>query len=88
MLLTDICGFVFRQNFCPVIIKAKLRGDAGGNPSVIPCQHDYIVDSFPAQWLDIVLACVLEEGRPGVSRPRPKEYWPVDFMPLAEKLLG
>lgn len=46
------------------------------------------IDSFPAQWLDIVLACVLEEGRPGVSRPRPKEYWPVDFMPLAEKLLG
>ena len=46
------------------------------------------VDSFPAQWLDAVLACVVEEGRPGVTRPRPKELWPVGFMPLAEKLLG
>ena len=46
------------------------------------------LDSFPAQWLDTVLACVPEEGRPGVAHPRPEAFWPVDFMPLAEKLLG
>lgn len=46
------------------------------------------IDSFPAQWTDAVLACIPEEGRPGVTRPRPKTFWPVDFMPLAEKLLG
>lgn len=46
------------------------------------------IDCFPAQWVDAVLACVPEEGRPGVTSPRPKEYWPSDFMPLAEALLG
>lgn len=46
------------------------------------------IDTFPSQWVDAVLACVPEEGRPGVNSPRPKEYWPSDFMPLAEALLG
>ena len=46
------------------------------------------IDAFPTQWVDAVLACVAEEGRPGVAHPRPEAYWPVDFMPLAEKLLG
>ena len=45
------------------------------------------IDTFPAQWTDAVLACLPEEGRQGVGRPRPKEYWPLDFMPLAESLL-
>jgi hypothetical protein len=39
-------------------------------------------------WVDAVLACVTEEGRPGVAHPRPEAYWPVDFMPLTEKLFG
>ncbi len=46
------------------------------------------IDSFPHQWTDAVLACLPEEGRQGVEQPRPKTYWPLDFMPLAEKLLG
>ena len=46
------------------------------------------IDSFPAQWADAVLACMPAEGRAGVSIPRPAGCWPLDFMPLAEKLLG
>ena len=44
------------------------------------------IDTFPPQWVDSVLACLPAEGRCDI--PRPKEYWPLDFMPLAEKLLG
>lgn len=46
------------------------------------------IDSFPAQWTDAVLACLPEKDRANVKTPRPQEYWPLDFMPLAEKLLG
>lgn len=46
------------------------------------------IDGFPASWTDAVLACIPEAGREGVASPRPQEYWPSDFMPLAEQLLG
>jgi ADP-ribosylglycohydrolase len=42
--------------------------------------------AIPAQWRDAVLACRPEAGRPGVRRPRPPEYWPVDIMELADAL--
>lgn len=43
--------------------------------------------AVPAQWRDRVLSCRPERGRPGVYRPRPPEFWPVDAMELAERLL-
>ena len=46
------------------------------------------IDCFPPSWADAVLACIPEAGREGVVSPRPQEYWPADFMPLAEQLLG
>ena len=65
-------------------------GDAAANGAVagalLGAAMD--IDSFPQQWADAVLACLPEEGRPGVSLPRPSWCWPLDFMPLAEKLLG
>ena len=44
--------------------------------------------AVPAQWRKALRACRPEAGRPGVKRPRPAEYWPVDAEALAEKLLG
>lgn len=41
----------------------------------------------PAQWVDRVLTCRPMAGMPGVQRPRPMEYWPVDALLLAERLL-
>lgn len=65
-------------------------GDAAANGAVagalLGAAMD--IDSFPQQWTDVVLACLPEEGRPGVTLPRPSWCWPLDFMPLAEKLLG
>lgn len=46
------------------------------------------IDSFPHQWTDAVLACRPSEDKAGVQSPRPDIYWPLDFMPLAEHLLG
>jgi ADP-ribosylglycohydrolase len=43
--------------------------------------------AIPAQWVDRVLTCRPIAGFPGVQRPRPPEYWPVDALCLAERLL-
>ena len=45
-------------------------------------------DALPDRWVDAVLGCRPEKGRPGVRRPRPKCYWPVDALDLAQRLSG
>ena len=45
-------------------------------------------DAVPEQWREAVLNCRPEEGKLGVSRPRPEEYWPADAMELARELLS
>ncbi len=45
------------------------------------------VRAIPLQWLDRVLTCRPLYGLPGVERPRPPEFWPVDALALAENLL-
>ena len=69
---------------------AMQGGDAAANSAVAGALLGAAldIDSFPAQWVDAVLACVPEQGRQGVEHPRPEAFWPADFMPLAEKLLG
>jgi ADP-ribosyl-[dinitrogen reductase] hydrolase len=44
--------------------------------------------AVPAQWQDCVLTCRPEAGRPGVHRPRPECFWPVDALELARCLLS
>ena len=46
------------------------------------------LEAVPSQWLECVLSCRPEEGKENVQRPRPKEYWPVDVLTLAARLLG
>ncbi len=46
------------------------------------------LDAFPREWVDTVLACRPAAGAPGVERPRPERYWPVDALELAARLLG
>jgi ADP-ribosylglycohydrolase len=43
--------------------------------------------SLPWQWIDRVVTCRPIAGLPGVRRPRPPEYWPIDALCLAERLL-
>lgn len=44
-------------------------------------------EAIPAQWVEKLLNCRPHVGRPGVRRPRPAVYWPVDALQLAERLL-
>lgn len=48
----------------------------------------YGLDAVPRQWLDAILDCRPAAGLPGVCRPRPEIYWPVDILPLARVLVG
>jgi len=44
-------------------------------------------DAIPRQWFQSILTCRPLAGQPGVRRPRPNCFWPVDAMILAERLL-
>lgn len=44
-------------------------------------------DAIPLSWRELVLTCRPLEGAPGVRRPRPRAYWPVDLLELSERLL-
>ena len=48
----------------------------------------YGEEAVPARWRKVVLSCRPEAGRPGVKRPRPDMYWPVDALELADALLA
>jgi hypothetical protein len=44
-------------------------------------------EAIPAQWRNRVMTCRALAGLPGVRRPRPKAFQPVDALVLAERLL-
>jgi len=44
--------------------------------------------AIPPRWRQVLAKCCPEEGRPGVFRPRPEVYWPVDAEELAVQLLA
>lgn len=46
------------------------------------------LQAVPAQWLERILSCRPQEGLENVRRPRPREYWPIDALTLAARLLG
>ena len=45
------------------------------------------LNSVPQRWRETILNCRPEQGRPEVHRPRPREYWPVDGLELAGRLV-
>lgn len=48
----------------------------------------YGLDAIPAKWVDLVLNCRPKAGHPGVHRPRPECFWPVDALKLADQLIS
>jgi len=44
-------------------------------------------DAIPLRWRNPILTCRPLAEAPGVRRPRPKPFWPVDALELAERLL-
>ncbi len=45
-------------------------------------------DAVPERWTEALLNCRPEDGLPGVRRPRPRIFWPVDALELAERLIA
>lgn len=45
------------------------------------------VQKIPIRWVERVLTCRPKAGSPGVHRPRPECFWPVDAWELALKLV-
>ncbi|MBF0420048.1 MAG: ADP-ribosylglycohydrolase family protein [Magnetococcales bacterium] len=44
-------------------------------------------ENIPQQWIDCILNCRPAYGQPGVERPRPQEFWPVEAPLLAHQLV-
>jgi ADP-ribosylglycohydrolase len=44
--------------------------------------------AIPTEWLEKLLSCRPEAGRPGVHHPRPECFWPVDALDLAARLIS
>lgn len=42
---------------------------------------------IPGQWMEKILSCHPEQGRPDVHQPRPECFWPADALQLASELL-
>lgn len=47
----------------------------------------YGIDAIPQQWKNCILNCRPQAGKENVYRPRPKCFWPVDALQLAEHLI-
>jgi ADP-ribosylglycohydrolase len=45
-------------------------------------------DAIPTQWVEKLLSCRPEAGHPHIRHPRPKCFWPVDALDLAERLIS
>ncbi|RRD70734.1 MULTISPECIES: ADP-ribosylglycohydrolase family protein [unclassified Desulfovibrio] len=48
----------------------------------------YGLNAIPAQWTNRIMNCRPKAGQPGVHRPRPECFWPVDALELAEQLIA
>ena len=46
----------------------------------------YGIESLPERWVTTVLNCRPDRGNARVRQPRPRDYWPVDVLELAESL--
>lgn len=48
----------------------------------------YGLEAIPSRWSQKILNCRPQAGNPGVLRPRPECFWPVDALELAEELVA
>jgi fructose-1,6-bisphosphatase/inositol monophosphatase family enzyme/ADP-ribosylglycohydrolase len=70
-----------------VVATVRRGGDADTNAAIAGALLGAVHgrESVPAQWRSMVLSC--RALAPHARRPRPRSYWPVDVMEIAERLL-
>ena len=73
-----------------LIATVGLGGDTDTNAAIAGSLLGAVYgrDAIPKRWIEPVLVCRPERGRPGVHKPRPEVFWPVDVLELAATLLG
>ena len=73
-----------------IIDTANRGGDSDTNAAICGALLGsvYGIDALPERWVNTVLNCRPEAGKAGVRQPRPENFWPVDAMKLADKLLA
>jgi len=72
------------------VVDTVMRGgDTDTNASIVGALLGavYGKQAMPEQWTDAILNCRPHLSTPGVRRPRPPQYWPVDALELAERLV-
>ena len=82
---------VFAPDVEQGVIDTVMRGgDADANAAVTGALLGSVYGhkGLPERWRRLVLTCRPLEGLDGVSRPRPRAFWPVDLTVLAERLLA
>jgi ADP-ribosyl-[dinitrogen reductase] hydrolase len=78
------------RNFDEGVVDTVMRGgDTDTNAAICGALLGavYGLDAIPSRWVDRVLNCHPAAGQPGVYRPRPECFWPVDALDLAQGLL-
>jgi ADP-ribosyl-[dinitrogen reductase] hydrolase len=78
------------RNFEEGVVESVMKGgDTDTNAAICGALLGavYGKDAIPSQWVNALLSCRPEAGLPGVKKPRPECYWPVDALELAERLL-
>jgi ADP-ribosylglycohydrolase len=78
-------------NFEQGVVDTVMRGgDTDTNAAICGALLGavYGLDAVPARWVDRLLNCRPEAGRPGVHHPRPEVFWPVDAMELTTQLFA
>ena len=68
---------------------AELGGDTDTNGAIAGALLGAVYGraAVPQQWMNRILTCRPLAGIPGVARPRPAAFWPIDALWLAERLL-
>ncbi|TVQ36251.1 MAG: ADP-ribosylglycohydrolase family protein [Spirochaetaceae bacterium] len=73
------------------VIDTVMRGgDTDTNAAICGALQGAVhgLEALPQRWVDAILDCRPERGRPGVQHPRPPAYWPVEALELPRQLLG
>ncbi len=73
-----------------VVSTIKRGGDTDTNAAITGALLGalYGKSAIPEQWEKTVLTCRPQEGGAGVFRPRPRQYWAVDLLDVAKKLIA
>ena len=72
------------------VVDTVMRGgDTGTNAAIAGALLGAVYgrNAIPARWVEALLNCRPETGRPNVRQPRPECFWPVDALHVARYLV-